>query len=320
MRFKGKNVLVTGGAGFVGSNLVIALISEGANVTVLDDLFTGELANLPESGYRFTEADVCDAELARRLIRENPLIVHAAARNIVISSKDPFEDYRVNIGGTLNILLAAKEIGIERLVYTSSCSIYGNPKHLPISEEDPPSTLSPYSVSKLAGENYCMAFHESYRLPVSVLRYTNVYGPRQKPSNPYCGVVAKFMSAAMQGKPLHIHGDGQQTRDFSYVDDVVEATLLALLDPRAEGQVFNVGTGFETSVNELAVLVGQAVGRDVAIEYVDRRDIDNIRRRTVNIEKARRTLHWWPSVSVNNGLTKTIRWFREQESTTTPIA
>jgi UDP-glucose 4-epimerase len=316
VRFKGKNVLVTGGAGFVGSNLVSGLISEGAKVTVLDDLFTGELSNLPESGYRFSEGDVCDAKVVRELVRENPLIVHAAARNIIISSKDPFEDYRVNIGGTLNILLAAKEIGIERLVYTSSCSIYGNPRHLPISEDDMLSTLSPYSVSKLAGENYCIAFHESYRLPVSVLRYTNVYGPRQKPSNPYCGVVAKFMSAAMKGEPLQIHGDGQQTRDFSYVDDVVEATLLALLDPRAEGQVFNIGTGFETSVNELAAFVGQALERDVAIEYVDRRDIDNIRRRTVNIEKARRTLRWWPSVSLKNGLAKTIRWFRQKERTT----
>ena len=168
--------------------------------------------------------------------------------------------------------------------------------------------LSPYAVSKLGGENYCLAFYESYGLPVSVVRYSNVFGPGQRPDNPYCGVVSKFFASAMAGEPLTIHGDGEQTRDFTYVDDAVDATLLTSMHPRAEGEVFNVGTGIETSINSLAVGVGAAVGRDVAMNRIDRRDIDNIRRRVVNIEKIRRMLHWAPQVTLTQGLASTARW------------
>jgi UDP-glucose 4-epimerase len=205
-------------------------------------------------------------------------------------------------------LLAAKRNGIERVVYTSSASVYGNPRYLPINEDDRLSTLNPYAASKLAGENYCSAFYESYGVPVVVLRYSNVYGINQTPTNPYCGVVSRFFDSLISGNPPMIHGDGEQTRDFTYVGDVVEATMLAALSPKAEGEVFNVGTGKETSVNELVQYLIHITGSDIQPKYVDKRDIDNIRRRVMNIEKIRRVLRWVPSTTLYRGLVYTHEW------------
>jgi len=206
--------------------------------------------------------------------------------------------------------MAARESRVERVVYSSSTSVYGNPRSIPINEDDLIVPLSPYAVSKLGGEHYCLAFYESYGLPISVVRYSNIYGPGQRPDNPYCGVVSKFLTSAFLGEPLSIHGDGLQTRDFTYIDDAVEATLLAAIHPRAEGEVFNVGTGIETSVADLARMVGEAVGRETTVLTIDRRDIDNIRRRVVNIEKARRMLHWVPQIRMQRGLDRTAEWFQ----------
>lgn len=303
-------VLVTGGAGFVGSNLVRRLLRAGAVVTVLDDLFTGRLENLPPSGFEFVEGSVCDAELVARLVREARVVFHAAARNIVVSTRNPREDFETNIGGTLNVLMAAREAKVERVLYTSSTSVYGNPRYLPINEDDRLSLLTPYAVSKLGGENYCMAFYESYGLPTTAVRYSNVYGPGQDPANPYCGVVAKFIEALFAGKPPVIHGDGNQTRDFTYVDDAVGATIAAARSDRALGEVFNVGTGVETRVNELVATLIKVTGVNVEPEHHDRRDIDNIRRRVVNIEKTRRTLRWTPEVTLERGLRRTVEWQR----------
>jgi len=247
-----------------------------------------------------------------------------AARNIIASTKDPRQDFATNIGGTLNVLLAARDSKVDRVVYTGSTSIYGNPRTIPINEDDPPVVLSPYAVSKLGGELYCNAFYENYGVPVSVVRYSNVFGIGQRPDNPYCGVIGKFFAAAIDGKPLQVHGDGEQTRDYTYIDDAVDATLLAAIRPRAEGEVFNVGTGIETSVNELALKIGAAVGVEVDIVHLDRRDIDNIRRRVVNIEKARRMLRWSPQVTLATGLARTTAWMRstsfEPEPSSAPAA
>jgi UDP-glucose 4-epimerase len=312
MQLEGRRVLVTGGAGFIGSNLVRRLLREGARVTVLDDLFTGRLENLPASGFDFIEGSVCDAALVARVVPEHAVVFHAAARNIVVSTRDPRQDFETNIGGTLNVLLAAKaaEGKVERIVYTSSTSVYGNPRYLPINEDDHLSLLTPYAVSKLGGENYCMAFYESYGLPTSAVRYSNVFGPGQDPANPYCGVVAKFIEALFLGRPPVIHGDGNQTRDFTFVDDAVEATVLASRYNRALGEVFNVGTGVETRVNELAQVLIRVVGAEVVPEHKDRRDVDNIRRRVVNIEKTRRALRWVPEVTLEHGLRRTVEWQR----------
>jgi len=310
-------VLVTGGAGFVGSNLVRRLLRAGARVTVLDDLFTGRMENLPPSGFDFVEGSVCDADLVGRLVREAEVVFHAAARNIVVSTRNPREDFETNIGGTLNVLLAVRENPerVRRVVYTSSTSIYGNPRHLPIGEDDAPSLLTPYAVSKLGGENYCMAFYESYGVPATAVRYSNIYGPGQDPANPYCGVVAKFTESLFAGEPPLIHGDGNQTRDFTFVDDAVEATVLAGTSDRALGETFNVGTGIETRINELAALLARIIGFEGETRHADRRDVDNIRRRVVNIEKARRALRWLPETTLEQGLQLTVAWQRARSHT-----
>ena len=314
MELQDRRILVTGGAGFVGSNLVKRLLRESARVTVLDDLFTGRLENLPAQGFEFVKGSVTEPALVEKLVTANDLVFHLAARNIVVSTKNPREDFETNIGGTLNVLLAARAAGGKRVVYTSSTSVYGNPRHLPINEDDHLSLLTPYAVSKLAGENYCMAFYESYGLPSTAVRYSNIYGPGQDPANPYCGVVAKFIESLFAGEPPVIHGDGNQTRDFTFIDDAVEATLLALTSERALGEVFNVGTGVETSVNQLAETLGRVTGVELPPEHSDRRDVDNIRRRVVNIEKTRRTLRWVPEVTLEDGLRRTVTWQRSRNA------
>ena len=306
--FGGRRILVTGGAGFVGGALARRLVDAGARVTVLDDLFTGQAETVP-TGAEFVKGSVTDRPLVDELVAANSLVFHLAARNIIASTANPRDDFETNIGGTLNILLAARASRVERIVYTSSASIYGNPRSIPINEDDQSVLLSPYAVSKLGGENYCTAFYESYGLPTTCVRYSNVYGPGQRPDNPYCGVVSKFLADAHAGLPLSVHGDGEQTRDYTYVDDAVAATLLAATHPRAEGEVFNVGTGIETSVNVLARSISQALGKPVDVRHIDRRDVDNIRRRVVNIEKARRMLRWTPQVTLDRGLALTAEWF-----------
>jgi len=307
-------VLVTGGAGFIGANLVRRLLREGARVTVLDDLFTGRIENLPRKGFEFVKGSVCDPAIVEKLVAEAEVIFHAAARNIVVSTRNPREDFETNIGGTLNMLLAARATNgrVKRLVYTSSTSVYGNPRYLPINEDDHLSLLTPYAVSKLGGENYCQAFFESYGVPTTAVRYSNVFGPGQDPSNPYCGVVAKFIELLFAGQAPVIHGDGNQTRDFTYIDDAVDATVLAAQSDRALGEVFNVGTGVETRVNELAAILSRIIGSTLEPQHTNRRDIDNIRRRVVNIEKTRRTLRWVPNFTLEAGLGNTVQWQREK--------
>lgn len=311
LNFSGKRVLVTGGAGFVGSNLVERVVSAGGEVVVLDDLFTGTKKNI-EAGvdYEFVEGSVVDAALVSSLVKRVDLVAHLAARNIIASTKNPRDDYAANIGGTLNVLMAMREHEVERAVYSSSASVYGNPKNLPISEDEHTHTFSPYAVSKLAGENYCMAFFETYGLPVTTVRYSNIYGPKQDTANPYCGVVARFIELIDRGEPPQLHGDGQQTRDFTYVDDAVDATLVALLSPRADGMVYNLGTGTETKIIEIVHILCRILGKDVTPVHIDRRDIDNIRRRVLNIERIRSRLRWQPTIDLETGLRRTVEWYR----------
>jgi len=316
-RYEGKRVLITGGCGFVGINLVDKLLAEGADVSVIDDFSTGD-----KDAYKFGDGVYVmpvsvTSSVVKDLLRYTDIVFHLAARNIIKSTEDPYEDYETNIGGTLNILMTMREFFVERMVYTSSASVYGNPKYLPINEDDSINLLTPYAVSKYAGEGYCSAFNESYGSPVVVLRLSNVYGPHQSPKNPYCGVVAKFMEKASKGEPIEIHGSGTQTRDFTYVGDVVEALLLAGLSKKAEGEVFNIATGIETSVKRLAssvatVCASHEISKDPFI-YIDRRDVDNITRRVLNIEKARRKLGWMPETTLIDGLEITKEWFDNED-------
>ncbi len=307
--YRGAPVLVTGGAGFVGSSVAKALVAAGAEVTVLDDLFTGREELLPEGLSGFIQGSVADREVVRAAMAGKAYVFHLAARNITVSMREPREDFETNIGGTLEIVLAARERDDSpTVVYTSSSSVYGNPRSLPIIEEDPPSILSPYAASKLGGELYCQAFFEMDGLPVVVLRYSNVYGPHQSPANPYCGVVSKFFDACAAGTPMPVHGDGLQTRDYTYVDDAVDATLRAGVSPRAVGEVINVGTGYETNVRDLAQMIAKVAGVPGETEFIDRRDIDNVQRRVLNIERARRLLRWIPRTTLEQGLRRTQDW------------
>lgn len=310
MDIRGKSVLVTGGCGFIGSNLVARLIDEMAFVTVLDDLFNGEAKNLPDKHTRldFIEGSVTDCELVKQLVDKVQLVFHLACRNIVVSTTDPRSDFEVNTAGTFNVLQAATEKNVK-VVYSSSASVYGNPKHLPVNEDDGISPLSPYAASKMSGEHYCQVFYEQYGLPTTTLRYSNVYGNQQSRNERWRSVITSFFDKAMAGKPIQIHGDGEQTRDFTYVDDVVEATLRAGVSPRADGHVYNVSSGIETSVNTLAGKVVAICGRG-SVEHIDRRDIDAVRRRVCSSERIRRDLRWTPTITLDEGLRRTYEWLK----------
>lgn len=307
-----KNVLVTGGAGFVGSNLVRMLVQEhGCTVTVLDDLFTGAAENLEGVDAEFVHASVTDRDQVVRAVAGKDTVFHLAARNIIASMEYPRQDMEANVSGTFNILEASRDAGVQRVVYTSTASVYGNPRHLPVHEDDAPKFLNFYSASKYAAEAYAQTFYEAFGLPAVIVRYSNVYGPNQHPRNPYAGVIGKMIGWALRGEPLLVHGDGEQTRDFTYVEDACRATILAALSPKGPGEVYNVGTGVETSVNRLAQTIIDLTGSRSDIVQVDKRHIDNLRRRVMNAEKARRDLKFFPNWTLANGLRETIRWFQD---------
>lgn len=307
---RGQRVLVTGGLGFCGSNLTRFLAERlDCRVTVVDDLSNASMPEPPPRNVEIVVADVRDLTRYESHLRSNPWIFHLACRTILTCASDPESDLSVNATSTLRLLEWLRHHAPERFgrfVYTSSTSIYGNCRHLPADELDPPHILNHYAATKLLGEEYTLLYHMAYGVPTTCVRYSNVYGPGQTTSNPYCGVIGKFLDAAATGGVLTIHGDGEQTRDYTYVDDVVEATILAAVSPKALGDVFNIGTGVETSVNTLTQEIRAIFGEGVRVEHVDRRDIDNIRRRALNPEKIRMRLGWTPQVRFRDGLRRTV--------------
>lgn len=313
---RGQRVLVTGGLGFCGLNLTRFLADElDCRVTVLDDCSNSQL---PDSSLRNVEVVMGDArepEQYEPLLRVNPWVFHLACRTILTCSSDPEGDLTVNSLSTLRILewlRANRPPKFQRFLYTSSTSIYGNCRHLPTDELDPPHILNHYAATKLLGEHYTLLYHMAYDVPTTCVRYSNVYGPGQTTRNPYCGVIGKFMDSAVGGMPLTVHGDGEQTRDYTYVLDAVQATVLAATSPKALGDVFNIGTGVETSVNTLAQEIRGIFGDTVKVEHIDRRDIDNIRRRVLSPEKIRVRLGWTPQIRVREGLRRTAEHWRSQ--------
>ncbi len=306
-----KNILITGGAGFIGSNLAKLLSKQNEfKISILDDFFTGNREHLKNLDIEIIEGSVTDESLLSKHIKNKEIVFHLAARNIIASSNNPLDDMHTNIRGTYHVLNESLKAKVPNVVYASTCSIYGNPKHLPINEDDTPSFLNFYSVSKYAGEGYAKTFYEQYNLPVSIIRYSNVYGINQSPANPYCGVIGKFIHNALNNEPIYIHGDGEQTRDFTFVEDACQATIMSALDAKAIGDTFNVATGVEVSINHLAEMIIQLTGSSSEIKHIDKRDIDNIRRRVLNIEKIRYKLKFFPLNTLKDGLKKTIDWYK----------
>ena len=309
--------LVTGGAGFIGSHLAEELVRRGERVRVVDNLATGKRQNLAHiPGVEFLEGDLADIDVARRAVNGVEYVLHQAALpSVPRSVQDPITSNRANIDSTLNVLVAARDAGVRRVVYAGSSSAYGDTPTLPKIETMPTAPLSPYALQKLVGEQYCQLFTRLYGLETVTIRYFNVFGPRQDPSSPYSGVISIFISAMCEGRRPTIYGDGEHTRDFTYVANVVDGVLRAVSAPEASDQVINVATAGRVSLNELFRTVRDLVGATVEPIYAAPRAGD-VRDSQADISKATRLLGYEPHVSFESGLEKTIAWYRASVLTT----
>jgi len=303
-----SRVLVTGGAGFIGSNLVRSLLAGGEEVRVLDNFSTGSRANLDGLDVEIVEGELRSYERVHNAVRGVEVVFHLGALGSVPRSvQDPLTSSAVNIEGTLNVLLAARDEEVRRVVFSSSTSVYGSSRTMPTSEESPPDPISPYGVAKLAAERYCVAFSRVYEsFETVVLRYFNVFGPGQSPLSQYAAVIPLFLTAIAAGEPITIHGDGEQSRDFTYVDNVVAATIAAAHAAGASGRAFNVAGGAPASVNRVADAIGEILAREVTKRYAPPRPGD-IRDSWADLGAAREVLGYEPSVSLEEGLRRTAR-------------
>jgi nucleoside-diphosphate-sugar epimerase len=307
--------VVTGGGGFIGSNLVEAILRQGDSVRAVDNFATGRRANLEAAAhwakagggtFRLLESDIRDLDACRAAIDGADYVLHQAAiPSVQRSVADPLGSNEVNVGGTLNLLVAARDAKVKRFVMASSSSLYGESETLPKVESMAPAPISPYGLQKLTGETYCGIFHRLYGLPAIALRYFNVFGPRQDPGSEYSAVIPKFISMIKRGAQPTIFGDGEQTRDFSYIANVVQANLRACTaGPAALGGAFNIACGERISLNDLVRILGEFAGRDVRAAYAPHRPGD-IKHSLAGIEKAETLLGYRPEVSVRDGLRKT---------------
>ncbi len=308
--------LVTGGAGFIGSNTVEELVRRGHSVVVLDDVSSSKEENLAEvrNKITFIKGSITDIEVVRKAMHEAEYVLHLAARTSVPRSvKDPIETNKINIDGTLNVLVAAKEMKVKRVVFAASSSAYGETATLPKRETMQPEPISPYGVTKYVGELYGQTFGRCYGLENVALRYFNIFGPRQDPGSPYSGVLAKFCTAFLEETQPVVFGDGEQTRDFTYVDNAVQANLLACEAPNVSGRVFNVGLGGRTSLNDVLRELGKITGKTLEAKYEPPRDGD-IRDSQADISQAREYLGYDPQVGFEDGLKRTFEWYRETQA------
>jgi nucleoside-diphosphate-sugar epimerase len=305
--------LVTGGAGFIGSNIVDELLRRGHDVTVLDDFSSGKEENLTTAvkKIRLVRGDICDLEAAREACEGADYVLHLAARTSVPRSvKDPIETNRVNIDGTLNVLVAARDAKVRRVVYAASSAAYGETPTLPKVETMPSAPISPYGVTKLVGEMYAQLFGRAYGLENVSVRYFNVFGPRQDPTSQYSGVLSRFMLAVIEGSAPVVFGDGEQSRDFTYVDNVVDVSLRACEAAGASGKVFNGGTGVRISLNDVLKLLGEISGGAIPVKY-DQPRAGDILHSQADIELAAQVLGYHPRVDFEEGLRRTWKWYSE---------
>ncbi|TJY43578.1 NAD-dependent epimerase/dehydratase family protein [Cohnella pontilimi] len=312
-----RNVLITGGAGFVGSQLVKRIEPMAEHVFVIDNLSAGRRDAVLSSGkVTFIQQSYEQEDLLNDILPRVDWIFHLACRSLSLSVIDIKEDFHTNLYGAFVLLEKARSLcpSLQRIVYTSTASIYGNAEIRPTPESEYQIT-TPYSASKFAAEHYFDVYARSYGLPVTMVRLSNVFGPGQVADNPYCGVVAKFFESMEKNQPLPIIGDGFQTRDFTYIEDALDAILLAAVSPNSLGKLYNIGTGIETSILELAAIIASIAGQpDYPIVYWPKRPIDHIQHRSVDTRLIRRDLNWVPKHTLEEGLSKTYAWLKPSHS------
>jgi len=311
------NVLVTGGAGFIGSNLTEELLKRGHLVRVLDDFSTGKRENLIfNKGYpslEIVEGDIRDLSTCQKAVQGMEYVFHQGALpSVQRSVEDPETSNAVNVGGTLNILLAAREKGVKRVMYASSSSIYGDTPTLPKHEEMPPNPLSPYALQKHVGEHYCRLFYQLYGLETISLRYFNIFGPKQDPNSLYSAVIPKFIDALLQGRAPIIFGDGEQSRDFTYIENVVQANLLAMSAEHLHGEAINIACGKRISLNQLLDILKEILGSKQPPIYQEPRKGD-VKHSLADIRKGKEVINYEPKVGIETGLKKTVDFFRDHK-------
>jgi len=315
MELKGKKVLVTGGAGFIGSHIVDRLIGLGADVVVLDDLSSGKLENLSQNQekIKFIKGDIRNEKDLEAALDGVEVVSHQAAWRSVPKSVDkPWEYNEVNVGGTLKLFLKAKERGIRKIVCASSSSAYGERNNFPEEEGETPKPISPYAATKLIVEHYSYVFSRLYGMEIVNLRYFNVYGPRQSLDDEYAVVIPKFIACLLKGESPPIYGDGNQERDFTFIDNVVDINIKCLEKEKIGGEVFNVGLGMPNSVNNLFKNLKEIIGSNTEAEYCPPR-LGDVKKTHADIEKAKKLLNWQPRVDFYKGLEKTAEWFKGEK-------
>jgi UDP-glucose 4-epimerase len=315
-----QKILVTGGAGFIGSHIVDRLMEDDFDITVIDDLSTGSLANISphreKKNFHLVEGDIRDVNLIRKTLEGVDIVFHEAAlASVTFSVKDPIAANRINVEGTLNLLNASCDLSVKRFIFASSAAVYGITKSPQKREDDTLNPTSPYGVSKLAAENYVRVFQRLHGLKTLCLRYFNVYGPRQRVDvhGSYGGVISIFINRLLNNMPPIIHGDGEQTRDFVYIDDVVEANMLAMNSENGAGEVFNIGTGGKISINQVAEILKHVINKEKLEDIHTEPRATDIKHGYADISKARNFLGYEPQFSIEEGLAKLVNWYTRKE-------
>jgi UDP-glucose 4-epimerase len=309
-----EKFLVTGGAGFIGSNICKKLVSQGCFVRVVDNLLTGKKSNLASviDKIEFIQADMGDSEVAQSAMKDTDVVLHQGALpSVPRSVDDPAATHRHCVDATFTLLLAARDAGVKRFVYASSSSAYGDTPTLPKVETMPPSPLSPYAVGKLVGEYYCSVFHKVFGLETISLRYFNVFGPQQDPASQYAAAIPAFVTAILEDEPPTVYGDGEQSRDFTYVDNVVNANLLAASARKTNGEVINIACGQAVTINEIIDMINRLLGKNIKPTYTASRPGD-VKHSLADITAAKDLIGFEPVTSFNEGLRKAIDWYSDQ--------